>query len=88
MTPTSGSIEVKGKIASLLELGAGFNLEITGLENIYLNGTLMGFSKKEMDAKVAAILEFSDIGEFIHQQVKTYSSGMFAKARLFCCYKC
>ena len=79
LTPTSGSIEVNGKIASLLELGAGFNPEMSGLENIYLNGTLMGFSKEEMDNKVDAILEFADIGEFIYQLVKTYSSGMFAR---------
>jgi len=79
LTPTSGSIKVNGKIASLLELGAGFNPEMTGLENIYLNGTLMGFSKEEMDSKVDAILEFADIGEFIHQPVKMYSSGMFAR---------
>ncbi|HID93492.1 MAG TPA: ABC transporter ATP-binding protein, partial [bacterium (Candidatus Stahlbacteria)] len=79
LTSTSGSIEVHGKIASLLELGAGFNPEMTGYENIYLNGTLMGFTKEEMDSKVADILEFADIGEFIHQPVKTYSSGMFAR---------
>ncbi len=79
LTPTSGSIEVNGKIASLLELGAGFNPEMTGLENIYLNGTLMGFSHEEMESKIDTILEFADIGEFIHQQVKTYSSGMFAR---------
>lgn len=79
LTPTSGSIEVNGKIASLLELGAGFNPEMTGIENIYLNGTLMGFTHEEMATKVDAILEFADIGEFIHQQTKTYSSGMFAR---------
>lgn len=79
LTPTSGSVEINGKIASLLELGAGFNPEMTGLENIYLNGTLMGFTKEEMDAKIDMILEFADIGEFIHQPVKTYSSGMFAR---------
>jgi len=79
LTPTSGNIEINGKIASLLELGAGFNPEMTGYENIYLNGTLMGFSKEEMDSKVNAILEFADIGEFIHQPVKMYSSGMFAR---------
>ena len=79
LTPTSGSVEVHGKIASLLELGAGFNPEMTGLENIYLNGTLMGFTHEEMGTKVDAILEFADIGEFIHQQTKTYSSGMFAR---------
>jgi len=79
LTPTQGSIETTGTIASLLELGAGFNPEMTGLENIYLNGTLMGFSKEEMAKRVDAILEFADIGEFIHQPVKMYSSGMFAR---------
>jgi len=79
LTPTSGEIEVNGKIASLLELGAGFNPEMTGIENIYLNGTIMGFTKEEMDSKVDAILEFADIGEFIYQPVKMYSSGMFAR---------
>ena len=79
LTQTSGSIETNGKIASLLELGAGFNPELTGIENIYLNGTLMGFSKEEMDTKVDAILEFADIGEFIYQPAKIYSSGMFAR---------
>ena len=79
LTPTSGNIQVNGKIASLLELGAGFNPEMTGLENIYLNGTLMGFSQQEMEPKIEAILEFADIGEFIHQPVKVYSSGMFAR---------
>lgn len=79
LTPTSGEVEVNGKIASLLELGAGFNPEMTGMENIYLNGTIMGFSKEEMDQKVDAILAFADIGEFIDQPVKMYSSGMFAR---------
>ena len=79
LTPTSGEVEVNGKIASLLELGAGFNPEMTGIENIYLNGTIMGFTKEEMDSKVDAILEFADIGEFIYQPVKMYSSGMFAR---------
>ncbi len=79
LTPSSGRVEVNGKIASLLELGAGFNPEMTGMENIYLNGTLMGFSKEEMDTKVDAITEFANIGEFIHQPVKMYSSGMFAR---------
>jgi len=79
LTPTSGSVEVQGKVASLLELGAGFNPEMTGLENIYLNGTLMGFSKEEMDLKIEAITEFANIGEFIYQPVKMYSSGMFAR---------
>ncbi len=79
LTPTNGTIERDGRIASLLELGAGFNPEMTGIENIYLNGTLMGFSDREMDSKVEAILSFADIGEFIHQPVKMYSSGMFAR---------
>lgn len=79
ITPTSGSIKVEGKIAALLELGAGFNPELTGIENIYLNGTLMGYSKTEMDEKVTDIESFADIGEFINQPVKMYSSGMFAR---------
>ncbi len=79
LTPTSGTIQVNGKIASLLELGAGFNPEMTGVENIYLNGTLMGFSREEMDEKIDEIVSFADIGEFIHQPVKMYSSGMFAR---------
>jgi len=79
LTPTQGSIETIGTIASLLELGAGFNPDMTGLENIYLNGTLMGFSNEEMATRVDAILEFADIGEFIYQPVKMYSSGMFAR---------
>jgi len=79
LTPSSGDIATHGKIASLLELGAGFNPEMTGLENIYLNGTLMGFTREEMDPKIDAILDFADIGEFIYQPVKMYSSGMFAR---------
>ncbi|RKJ43649.1 ABC transporter ATP-binding protein [bacterium 1XD42-8] len=78
-TPSKGLIQVDGKIAALLELGAGFNREYTGLENIYLNGTMMGFTRKEMEQRVKGILEFADIGEFINQPVKTYSSGMFAR---------
>ena len=79
LSPSSGEVYTHGSIASLLELGAGFNPEMSGMDNIYLNGTLMGFSNKEMDSKVDAILEFADIGEFIHQPVKMYSSGMFAR---------
>lgn len=79
LNPTSGSVKVNGKIAALLELGAGFNPELTGLENIYFNGTIMGFSKDEMDERLESILSFADIGHFIHQPVKTYSSGMFAR---------
>ncbi|MEK4345572.1 MULTISPECIES: ABC transporter ATP-binding protein [Paenibacillus] len=79
LNPTKGTVEVSGKISALLELGAGFNHEYTGLENVYLNGTMMGFTKEEMDLKIEEILSFADIGEFIHQPVKTYSSGMFAR---------
>ncbi len=79
LTPTSGSVQVNGKIASLLELGAGFNPDYTGLENVYFQGSLMGYTREEMEAKVDAILAFADIGEFIHQPVKTYSSGMFVR---------
>ena len=79
LTPTSGSVQVNGRIASLLELGAGFNPEMTGIENIYMNGTIMGYSKEEMDDRVQDIIDFADIGEFINQPVKMYSSGMFAR---------
>lgn len=77
--PTSGNIMINGKISALLELGAGFNVEYTGIQNIYLNGTMMGFKNEEMAYKVQKIKEFADIGDFIHQPVKTYSSGMFAR---------
>lgn len=79
LTPSSGNITINGRIASLLELGAGFNPEMTGIENIYFNGTIMGYTKKEIDAKLDDILDFADIGDFIHQPVKMYSSGMFAR---------
>lgn len=79
LTPTSGSIEINGKVSALLELGAGFNPEYTGIENIYLNGTLMGYTNNQIDEKLDQIMEFADIGEFIYQPVKTYSSGMFAR---------
>ena len=79
LTPSSGILEVKGKIASLLELGAGFNPDMTGVENIYMNGMLMNYSREEMDNKIDDIISFADIGEFIRQPVKTYSSGMFAR---------
>ena len=79
LNQTSGSVEVNGRISALLELGAGFNMEYTGIENIYLNGTMMGFSESEIDEKLDSILEFADIGEFVYQPVKTYSSGMFVR---------
>ena len=79
LTPTCGDVHVNGRIASLLELGAGFNPEYTGVENIYLQGTLMGLSHEEMEIKVEEILAFADIGDFVYQPVKMYSSGMFAR---------
>ena len=79
LSPTSGTMEINGRISALLELGAGFNMEYTGLENVYLNGTMLGFSEEEINDRLQAILDFADIGEFIHQPVKTYSSGMFVR---------
>lgn len=79
ITPTEGILEVNGKISALLELGAGFNPDYTGIQNIYLNGVMMGFTRKEMESKVDQITTFADIGEFINQPVKSYSSGMFAR---------
>lgn len=79
LNPTGGSVHVNGRISALLELGAGFNMEYNGIENIYLNGTMIGFSKKEIDAKMDDILNFADIGDYVYQPVKTYSSGMFVR---------
>lgn len=79
LTPSSGALEVRGKVSALLELGIGFNPDMTGRENIYFGGTIMGYSRDEMDAKVDDILSFADIGDFIHQPMKTYSSGMFVR---------
>ena len=79
LSPTSGEVEIDGRISALLELGAGFNMEYTGIENVYLNGMMMGFSREEMDARLDDILKFADIGEFVHQPCKTYSSGMFVR---------
>ncbi len=79
LSPTSGTVEINGRISALLELGAGFNMEFTGIENVYLNGTMNGFSEEEIDGRLEAILDFADIGEFVNQKVKTYSSGMFVR---------
>ena len=79
LSPTAGNLNISGRISALLELGAGFNMEFTGIENIYLNGTMLGFSEKEIDDKLQSILEFADIGDFVYQKVKTYSSGMFVR---------
>ena len=79
LNPTRGEVIVNGRISALLELGAGFNMEYNGIENIFLNGTMIGFSEKEIEDKLNDILEFADIGEYVHQPVKTYSSGMFVR---------
>lgn len=79
LNPSGGDVTVNGRISALLELGAGFNMEYSGLENVYLNGTMIGFSREEIDARLDAILSFADIGDFIYQPVKTYSSGMFVR---------
>jgi lipopolysaccharide transport system ATP-binding protein len=79
LTPTSGHIEVNGRIAALLELGAGFNPQFTGRENVYINGAILGFNRKEIDMRFANIEAFADIGNFIDQPVKSYSSGMFVR---------
>lgn len=79
LNPSQGRMDVNGRISALLELGAGFNMEYTGIENIYLNGTMIGFSEEEIDEKLQDILDFADIGDFVNQPVKTYSSGMFVR---------
>ena len=79
LSPTCGSLQTRGRIAALLELGAGFNPEFTGRENVYMNGALYGLSRAQMDARFDAIAAFADIGRFIEQPVKTYSSGMFVR---------
>jgi lipopolysaccharide transport system ATP-binding protein len=84
LTPTSGQVHVTGRVSALLELGAGFNPELTGRENIYLQGSLMGFSRQEMDVRQKAIREYADIDAFINQPVKLYSSGMFVRLAFAC----
>ncbi len=79
LTPTTGQVTVSGRVSALLELGGGFNMEYTGIENVYMNGTMMGYTRQEMDEKLPEILEFADIGDFVYQPVKTYSSGMFVR---------
>ena len=84
VTPSSGNIEVNGKISSLLELGTAFNMELTGEENIYQHGQVMGLTKEEIEKKKPEIIEFADIGEHLSQPIKTYSSGMFARLAFAC----
>ncbi len=79
LNPTRGEVRVEGRISALLELGAGFNMEYNGIENVYLNGTMMGFSEREINKKLPDILAFADIGDYVSQPVKTYSSGMFVR---------
>ena len=79
LTPTGGTVEINGRVAALLELGAGFNAEFTGRENVYMNASVLGLSKEEIDERFDAIVAFADIGEFIDQPVKTYSSGMYVR---------
>lgn len=76
LQPTSGTVKVNGRVSALLELGSGFNPEFSGRDNVYMNGAILGLSAKEMDARYQDILDFAEIGDFIHQPVKTYSSGM------------
>ena len=79
LNPSTGTVTVDGRVSALLELGGGFNMEYTGIENVYMNGTMMGYTRQEMDQKLPEILEFADIGDFVYQPVKTYSSGMFVR---------
>ena len=77
--PDSGTVQVSGRVASLLELGAGFHPDFSGKENIYLNGSLMGLSKKEITSKIDEIIEFSELGDFINEPIRSYSSGMYMR---------
>ena len=79
LTPTSGRVWLRGRVAPLLELGAGFHLELTGRENIYLNGSILGYTHKEMDEKIDRIIQFAELGDFIEAPIRTYSSGMLAR---------
>ena len=82
--PSGGQIMITGKVSSLLELGTGFNMEYTGVENIYFYGTLMGFTREQMEEKFNSIIDFAEIGDYVYQPVKTYSSGMFARLAFSC----
>ncbi len=84
VVPTSGSIEVNGKVSSLLELGTAFNPDLTGMENIYQHGQVMGLTNEQIEEKKQQIIDFADIGEHLYQPVKTYSSGMFARLAFAC----
>jgi lipopolysaccharide transport system ATP-binding protein len=79
LSPSTGALSVRGRVAALLELGAGFNPDFTGLENVFMNAAILGLRKAEIESRLDDILAFADIGEFIHQPVKTYSSGMFMR---------
>lgn len=79
LTPTEGAIAVNGRVAALLELGSGFNPDFTGRENVYLNATILGLARSQIDARLQSILDFADIGEFIDQPVRSYSSGMVVR---------
>ncbi|MBQ3789455.1 MAG: ABC transporter ATP-binding protein [Lachnospiraceae bacterium] len=79
LTPTEGEVQVDGRISALLELGAGFNMEYNGIDNIYLNGMMIGFTEEEIKSRMDDILSFADIGEYVYQPVRTYSSGMFVR---------
>lgn len=79
LTPSAGTYSIDGRVSALLELGAGFNPEYTGIENVYINGAIMGFTRDEMDERMESILRFADIGAFVYQPIKTYSSGMHVR---------
>ncbi len=83
--PTYGYVDVNGRVASLLEVGTGFHSELTGRENVYLNGTILGMSRKEIDKKFDAIVDFSEVEQFIDTQVKKYSTGMRVRLAFLCC---
>lgn len=79
LMPSSGSLQVQGRIAALLELGAGFNPDFTGIENVFMNGAILGMKRQEIERRLDEIVAFADIGDFIHKPVKTYSSGMYVR---------